>query len=41
VDAWDLEEWDVLAADRDGVALGCLLVHDLLRGSWQMAALYD
>ena len=41
VDAWDTEEWDVLTADRDGVALSCLLVHDRLRGVWQLEALLD
>jgi protein ImuB len=41
VDAWDMEEWDVLTADRDGVALSCLLVHDRLRGAWRLEALLD
>jgi protein ImuB len=41
VDAWETEEWDVLAADRNGEALGCLLLHDILRGLWQLEALYD
>jgi len=41
VDAWDTEEWDVMTADRDGVALSCLLVHDLLRGAWRLEALFD
>jgi protein ImuB len=41
VDAWDIEEWDVLAADRDGLALGCLLAHDLLRNEWRLEALFD
>jgi protein ImuB len=41
LDAWDAEEWDVLAADRDGVALGCLLVRDRLRNLWQLEAFLD
>jgi protein ImuB len=41
VDAWDTEEWDVLAADSDGLALGCLLVHDLLNKQWRLEALLD
>jgi protein ImuB len=41
LDAWDAEEWDVLAADRDDVALGCLLVRDRLRNCWQLEAFFD
>jgi protein ImuB len=41
VDAWDTEEWDVLTADRDGVALSCLLTHDRLRSEWRLEALLD
>ena len=41
VDAWDTEEWDVLSADRDGLALSCLLVHDRLRREWRLEALLD
>jgi protein ImuB len=41
VDAWDTEEWDVLTADRDGLALSCLLVLDRLRGLWRLEALLD
>jgi protein ImuB len=41
LDAWDAEEWDVLAADRDGVALNCLLVRDRLRNSWLLEAFLD
>jgi protein ImuB len=41
VDAWDMEEWDVLTADRDGLALSCLLVNDRLRGEWRLEALLD
>jgi len=41
IDAWDTEEWDVLTADRDGLALSCLLVHDRLRSEWRLEALLD
>jgi protein ImuB len=41
VDAWDAEEWDVLTADRDGLALSCLLVHDPMRSEWRLEALLD
>jgi protein ImuB len=41
VDAWDTEEWDVLTADRDGIALSCLLTNDRLRGVWRLEALLD
>jgi protein ImuB len=40
-DEWDTEEWDVLAANRDGNALGCLLVLDRLRKEWRLEAFYD
>jgi protein ImuB len=41
VDTWDTEEWDVLTADRDGLALSCLLIHDRLRSEWRLEALLD
>ena len=41
VNAWDTEEWDVLTADRDGLALSCLLVHDQLRKEWRLEAMLD
>ncbi|HEY1254901.1 MAG TPA: DNA polymerase Y family protein [Terracidiphilus sp.] len=41
VDAWETEEWDVLTADRDGLALSCLLTNDRLRGEWRLEALLD
>jgi protein ImuB len=41
LEAWDAEEWDVLAVDRDGVALACLLVRDRLRNCWQLEAFLD
>jgi hypothetical protein len=31
----------VLTADRDGLALSCLLVHDRLRSEWRLEALLD
>ena len=40
-DGWDTEEWDVLAASRNGESLGCLLVHDQLRKEWRLEAVYD
>jgi protein ImuB len=30
-----------VARAQDGAALCCCLVRDLMRNSWQMAALYD
>jgi len=41
VDAWDTEEWDVLTTGGGGLALSCLLVHDLLRKEWRLEALLD
>jgi protein ImuB len=38
-DAWNCEEWDVLATRNDGVCLSCLLVCD--RNAWRLEALYD
>jgi len=40
-DAWDWEEWDVLAQDGAGESFGCLLVYDRLRKEWHMEALFD
>jgi len=40
-DGWDTEEWDVLAASREGDALGCLLTHDRLHNEWRLEAVYD
>jgi len=40
-DAWDVEEWDVLATNGDGQPLGCLLVRDRLHSIWQLEAFYD
>ncbi len=40
-DAWDSEEWDVLAANGSGELIGCLLVLDRAHNRWQLEALYD
>jgi len=41
VDAWDQEEWDVMARDSRGQTLGFVLVHDRLRAEWRLEALLD
>jgi len=38
---WDAEEWDVLAVNDCGEAIGCLLVFDRMRDRWQLEAMYD
>ncbi|MGH9591368.1 MAG: DNA polymerase Y family protein [Terracidiphilus sp.] len=40
-EAWDVEEWDVLADRRDGSAIACLLVHDRVKDQWRLEAFYD
>jgi protein ImuB len=43
-EAWDAEEWDVLADRRDGsgsAAVACLLVHDCAQNQWRLEAFYD
>ena len=40
-DAWDSDEWDVLAASGSGETICCLLIFDRLRHRWQLEALYD
>jgi len=40
-DAWDTEEWDVLAATLSGETICCLLVLDRLSNRWQLEAIYD
>jgi protein ImuB len=40
-DAWNLEEWDVLAQRRDGLPVACLLVHDAATDAWLLEAMYD
>lgn len=40
-DAWDGEEWDVLAKERDGAQVACILTHDRQRNAWHLEAFYD
>jgi protein ImuB len=40
-DAWDIEEWDVLASRSDGTSMACLLVRDCRRNEWRLEAFYD
>jgi protein ImuB len=40
-DAWDLEEWDVLAERNNGAPVACLLVCDRTRNEWRLEAYYD
>jgi protein ImuB len=40
-DAWDREEWDVLAVQSDGASVACLLTCDRMRNTWQLEAFYD
>ena len=39
--AWDGEEWDVLATERDGTAVCCVLTCDQQRNAWRLEAFYD
>jgi len=41
LDAWDSEEWDVLATANDGATVACLLTRDCARNAWQLEAFYD
>jgi protein ImuB len=41
VNQWDLEEWDVMATNKNGEAVGCLLIHDHLNHKWLLDAMYD
>lgn len=41
VNQWDLEEWDVMAINKDGESVACLLVHDHLSHQWLLDAMYD
>jgi protein ImuB len=41
VDAWDMEEWDVLATANDGASIACLLTCDRSRNAWRLEAFYD
>jgi protein ImuB len=40
-EAWDSEEWDVLAESGSGASVACLLVHDCTHNHWQLEAFYD
>jgi len=40
-EAWDAEEWDVLATDSTGAPLGCLLARDRLHNAWRLEAFFD
>jgi protein ImuB len=40
-DAWNTEEWDVLAESTSGSSLACLLVRDCAQNQWQLEAFYD
>ncbi len=39
--AWDTEEWDVLAATREGKSVACVLMRDCARDAWRLEAFYD
>ncbi len=40
-EAWDDEEWDVLATDPGGALLACLLLRNRLRNQWRLEAFFD
>jgi protein ImuB len=40
-EGWDIEEWDVLANNSNGLTVACLLVHDRVRNEWRIEAHYD
>ncbi|MGP8271323.1 MAG: DNA polymerase Y family protein [Terracidiphilus sp.] len=40
-DAWDAEEWDVLAVQDDGATIACLLTCARARNAWRLEAFYD
>jgi protein ImuB len=40
-EAWNTEEWDVLAESSSGTSVACLLVHDCAQNHWQLEAFYD
>ena len=40
-EAWNTEEWDVLAESSSGSSIACLLVRDCAQNQWQLEALYD
>ncbi|MGB7267582.1 MAG: DNA polymerase Y family protein [Terracidiphilus sp.] len=39
--SWDCDEWDVLAATREGKSVVCLLTCDRVRNTWRLEAFYD
>jgi protein ImuB len=41
LEAWDAEEWDVLAAKSGGRSVACLLSCDRKRNVWRLEAFYD
>lgn len=41
MDAWNCEEWDVLATANDGATVACLLSRDCARNAWRLEAFYD
>ena len=40
-DAWNAEEWDVLAETKNGSAIACLLVQNSAQNEWRLEAFYD
>lgn len=38
---WNCEQWDLIARADDNSSLCCCMLCDVLRGTWQMVALYD
>jgi protein ImuB len=41
VNQWELAEWDVVATNKVGESVGCLIVHDLHHNKWLLDAYYD
>jgi len=41
LEAWDVEEWDVLATANDGATVACVLTRDRTRNTWRLEAFYD
>ena len=41
LDAWDTEEWDVLAAMGNGQSVACVLTCDRTSNAWRLEAFYD
>jgi len=40
-EAWNTEEWDVLAKSSSGASIACLLVRNCTHNRWQLEAFYD